>query len=176
MIAAVISLAILSQPVPVPLVYGVAECSGWPLTKNQLAADGILVQSVHVRANRVMARLYHPATKRRAHLVAHRVGSREAGWTVWSLRAPSAVAQLIAASPACRIATSYQQVMTWPVAAKVWLADRSTCYGEATWRGRAYVSWPCIWATDRAGTVTSLDGIGPGVTAGGSGAAAAGVE
>lgn len=178
MIAQVIALAILSQPAPVPMTYGLAECSAWPLTRGQLADDGIRVQSVHVKPRRVMARLVHAATGRRGHLVAHKLGSREAGWAVWSIRAPSRVAALIAASPDCRVVATYQQAMAWPTAARDWLAERSTCYGAATWRGRAYSVWPCVWSTDRVGqgSVSNLAGIGPGVLAGGSGRIAAGVE
>jgi len=178
MTAAIIALAILSQPAPVPMVYGVVECSSWPLSRGQLADDGIRVLSVHQRARRVMARLYHPATKRRANLVAFRLGSREAGWTVWSVRAPSRVAAMIAASPVCRAAYTYAQVVGLPVAVRNWIAERSTCYGAATWRGRAYSVWPCRWSITRSGqgSVSNLAGIGPGVMAGGDGAAAAGVQ
>ena len=151
MIAQIVALAILSQPAPVPMVYGLAECSGWPLTASQLAADGIRVQSVRARPRRIMARLIHPATRRRANLVAHRIGSRETGWTVWSVRAPSRVAALIAASPLCRQVATYQQALSWPQAARDWLTSRSTCYGAATWRARPYSAWPCSWTTTRAG-------------------------
>jgi hypothetical protein len=178
MIAQVVALAILSQPAPIPMTYGIAECSSWPLSRAQLADDGIRVQSVHLRAGRVTAHLLHPTAGRRAHLVAHRIGSREAGWSVWSIRGPSRVTALIAASPACRVTATYAQVMGWPTAARDWLTARSTCYGSATWRGRVYSVWPCIWSTERAGqgSITNLAGIGPGVMAGGSGAVAAGIE
>lgn len=177
MTAAIIALAILSQPAPVPMVYGIAECSGWPLTAGELADDGIRVEGVHQRAGRVMVRLLHPSTGRRAHLVAHRLGSREAGWSVWSVRAPTRVAALIAASPACRVSLTYDQVRSLPAAQRDWIAARSTCYGAATWRGRAFTVWPCIWSSERAGqgTVSTWAAVGPGVLAGGSGAEAAGV-
>lgn len=173
---AILTLALLSQPAPVPMTYGIAECSGWPLGVEQLSDDGISVDGVHVRPRRVMVRLRHVAKGRRAHLVAHRLGSREEGWSVWSVRAPARVAALIAASDKCRVTATYQQVLQWPQAARDWVAARSTCYGAATWRGRAYSVWPCIWSSERAGqgSVSNLAGIGPGVMAGGSGAVAAG--
>lgn len=176
--ATILALAILSQPAPIPMTYGVAECSGWPLTAGQLSDDGIKVLGVHQSTGRVMVRLLHVASKRRAHMVAFKLGSRETGWTVWSIRAPTRIAALIAASPLCRVTATYQQVLSWPQAARDWLAERSTCYGAATWRGQSYAVWPCIWSTERSGegSVSSLAGIGPGIEAGGSGAEAAGVQ
>lgn len=175
---------ILSQPAPgapgapVPLSYWLAECSAWPLSRAQLADDGIRVESVHQRPGRVSVRLRHPATGRRAHLEAHRLGSREAGWSVWSIRGPTRILPLMASSPACRVVATYAQARTWPAAARNWLAARSTCYGSATWRGAAFAVWPCAWSTERAGqgAVNNLAAIGPGVLAGGSGAVAAGYD
>ena len=178
MTATLIAAAVLSQPAPVPTSYWLAECNGWPLSRAQVVGQGIRVVSVHKRARRVLVRLDHPATRRRAHLVAHRLGSREAGWSVWSVRGPTRVRTLMAASSStCRVVATYTQARSWPAAVKSWLAARSTCYGSATWRGRPFVSWPCRWATERAGqgTITNLAAIGPGVLAGGSGAAAAGL-
>jgi|GEM_PF-6343233 len=177
MSAAIIALAILSQPAPVPMTYGIVECNGWPLSVGQVTDDGIRVVSNHVRISRAMTRLVHVATKRRANMVAHKIGSRETGWTVWSIRTPTRVAALIAASPACRVALTYAQVIQLAPAWRNWIAERSTCYGSATWRGRAYSVWPCVWSTSRAGhgSITNLAAIGPGVIAGGSGAEAAGV-
>jgi len=174
---AILALAILSQPAPVPMTYGIVECNGWPLAVGTVTDDGIRVVSNHIRNDRAMTRLLHVATGRRANMVAFKIGSREVGWTVWSIRTPSRVAALIAASPACRVALTYAQVIGLAPAMRNWIAARSTCYGSATWRGRAYSVWPCIWSTERAGegSITNLSGIGPGVMAGGSGAAAAGV-
>jgi len=163
-------------PAPVAMSYWIAECNGWPLAKSDLADDGIRVDRVSSRPGRVTVRLSHPATRRRAHLVAHRLGSREAGWSVWSVRGPTAVGKLMKASDKCRVVATYTQARSWPKAARDWLLERSTCYGSATWRGRVYRVWPCVWSTERAGqgSITNLAAIGPGVIAGGSGAAAAG--
>ncbi len=173
-----LALAILSQPAPVPMVYGIMECSEWPLTQGQLASDGIRVVSVHQAPGRRWARLEHPASGRRANFVAFRLGSREAGWSVWSVRAPSTIRSMLASSPVCRVALTYDQVRALPAAQRDWIAARSTCYGAATWRGRSYSVWPCSWSTERAGegSVTNWAAVGPGVLAGGSGAEAAGVE
>jgi hypothetical protein len=177
---AVLALAILSapaRPAQVPLVYWLTECSAWPLSPAQLADDGIRVDWVRVRPGRVSVHLSHRATRRRAMLEAHRLGSREAGWSVWSIRGPVSIRRLMADSPLCRIVATYTQARDWPAVAKAWLQARSTCYGSATWRGRVYTVWPCRWSTERAGqgTVTQVDGIGPGVLQGGSGRIAAGV-
>ena len=177
MIAQLIAIAILSSPAPVPTSYGVVECSGWPLSRGQLHASGIRVVRVHQRPGRVLVRLDRPATRQRANLVAFRLGSREAGWTVWSVRGPTVVLQMIASSPKCRNALTYKQVRQLPTAWRNWIAERSTCYGSATWRGRAFTVWPCVWSTSRAGqgSISNLAGIGPGILAGGSGLEAAGV-
>lgn len=178
--AAILALTILSapvQPAQVPLSYWLAECSSWPMVRGELADTGIRVQSLKVTPGRVSAYLRHPQTRQRAAFRAIRLGSREAGWSVWSIRGPAAISRLMASSAACRVVATYTDVRSWPVAARQWLQARSTCYGSATWRGRSYASWPCRWATERAGqgTVTQIDGIGPGVLQGGSGAEAAGV-
>lgn len=175
---AILTLAILSQPAPVPMVYGIVDCNGWPLAVGQVTDDGIRVVANHIRAGRATTRLLHVASGVRANMVAHKLGSTGDGYTAWTVRVPARVAALVAASPACRLAITYAQIGTLTVAQRNWIAARSTCYGAATWRGRAYKVWPCIWSTERAseGSVTTLSGIGPGIMSGGSGAEAAGIE
>jgi hypothetical protein len=178
--AIILATLILSAPVqpePVPLSYWLAECSSWPMVRGELADTGIQVQSIRTAPGRVSAYLRHPRTRQRAAFIAARIGSREAGWSVWSIRGPAAIRRLMASSESCRVVATYTEARSWPVAARQWLQARSTCYGSATWRGRAYASWPCRWATERAGqgVVAQIDGIGPGVLQGGSGAEAAGV-
>lgn len=174
---ATLILSAPARPAPVPVSYWLAECSSWPLTASQLADDGIRVSWVHAQPRRVTAYLVRPATRQRALVSAVLVGSREAGWSVWSVRGPASLRRAMAASEACRAVGTYTEARTWPVAVRDWIQARGTCYGSATWRGRAYTSWPCRWATERAGqgTVTQIDGVGPRVLQGGSGRAAAGV-
>ncbi len=178
MIAALITIAILSQPAPLPKTYAVAECQGFPLTRDQLSDDEIKVVAVHNKGRRVAALLRKVGTKRRAILVAYRLGSREAGWTVWSIRGPTRVLKLIQDSPNCRASGTYKQAMNWPTAPLNWLKRRSVCHGVATWRGKAFTVWPCGWEATRPGdgTVTTLTGIGPGVMSGGNIYDAAGVD
>jgi hypothetical protein len=165
------------RPARVPLVYWLAECSVWPLSPAQLADDGIRVDWVRTHPERVSVHLSHRATRRRAMLAAHRLGSRETGWSVWSIRGPVSIKRLMVDAPACRVVSTYAAAAVWSAPAVDWLQARSTCYGSATWRGRVYTVWPCRWSTERAGqgTVTQVDGIGPGVLQGGSGRIAAGV-
>lgn len=174
---AVLILSAPARPAPVPVSYWLAECSSWPLTAAQLADDGIRVSWVHAQPRRVTAYLVRLATRQRAMVSAVRVGSREAGWSVWSVRGPDSLRRAMVGSAACRAVATYTEARSWPLAARNWIQARCTCYGSATWRGRAYASWPCRWSTERVGqgTVTQIDGIGPGVLQGGSGRQAAGV-
>lgn len=178
---AFVLVGLWAAPAPPPtMVYWLAECSGWPLSRAQLTDDGLQVQAVHARPGRVSARLRHQATGRRAHLVAHWLGSREAGWSVWSIRGPDSLRQLMAmATQVCRLVATYAQA--WQqlgTTARAWLSERSTCYGQAIWRARAYIAWPCWWSTEKAGqgTVIDLAGVGPGILAGGNGHRSAGLN
>jgi hypothetical protein len=168
---AILTMVILSQPVSIPMVYGLAECSSWPINKEQLESNGISVVAIREGNGRVLVRLKHKSSGRKVNAVAFNLGQREVGWTFWSVRSPTSIAIMIAESPECRIAVTYQQALSsWTTEAKDWLKEKSTCLGVATWRGRSYTMWPCSWSISRSGegTITSIDAVGPGVMMGGS--------
>ena len=54
----ILAMAILSSPAPVPTSYGIVECSGWPLSRGQLAASGVRVVRAHQRPGRILLRLW----------------------------------------------------------------------------------------------------------------------
>jgi hypothetical protein len=174
---AVVLMVQLTTLPPVPRSYWLAECSAWPITMDDLP-DGVQLTKIRVRPGHVWALFVKPSTRQRGVLEAYRLGSREQGWSIWSVRGPTVARDVMAVSPACRVVATYQQVMAWSAPARDWLAARSTCYGSATWRGRNYNVWPCRWSTERIGqgSVSALIGIGPGVMYGGSGREAAGVD
>jgi len=149
---------------PIQRVNWIAECSEMPAD----TVEGIEVLAVVRRPGMVGALL--KKNSRRGWLIGHKLGSREAGWYVFSITGPEPMMTRMKSSPACRV------VMTWKeawanlgAAAKQWLAERSTCCGEMTHRGRTFHSWPCRWEIDRAGEINIVNrtGIGPGITTGG---------
>ena len=160
----------------VPRNYWLAECSSWPLNKQALTADGFTVRWIRARPGQRQVYATNP-NGRRVMLSAHRIGSMNGGYSMWIVRGPPGMKVIMIDSGDCQAVASYPVMRaTWAPADRTWIRVRSTCYGSATWRGRSYSVWPCRWAQDRAGSVTSLDGLGPGVLSGGSGAIAAGIE
>jgi hypothetical protein len=162
------------------LTYWLAECQTAQLAT--LLAPGATWNGVTVARSRVTNRradaILTRSGYRPAALVLHRLGVRQAGYVVVNVRGPDAIRLMMTnASAICPTVRQYSEVMALPAAVKDWIAERSTCFGEASLGAATFAEWPCRWSTDRAGegfTVTTLSAIGPGITAGGSAASAAG--
>ena len=135
-----------------------ARCDSMPVE----AVDGIEIESVRTGNGRIVAVVRKG--KYLGYLTASRLGVYQ-GSPVYSVVGPTVLRDRMDADPAC------PQVVPWPqlgelgADARDWIAERSTCCGEAVVSGRTYRSWPCRWSTDRPGeiTITRLDGYGPGV-------------
>lgn len=152
---------------PLPTAIWLAECDGWPLRPADLEAEGITVVATRVRRNRAAALLKKGS--RRGWVIAHRLGERVSGWWVYAVRGPAAIASLMALAGRCRWVGTWAQAWALTPTVRDWIAERATCCGEAILSGRTFRSWPCSWATERPGLiVVQIDGIGPGVVAGGS--------
>ena len=158
---------VLSSPAPT-LNYWIAECQDLPSTANTTA-----VVAVSGTGSRVAYELLVDGVRVMGQ--SHYLGEYNPAWSFWSVRGPVELRAAYAAL-GCTV-IDYSAVPTLvPTARRKWIIARSTCYGEATWRGVIYTSWPCIWDDERSGegVVTTLSGVGPGVLAGGDGAQAAG--
>jgi len=136
----------------------IARCEALPVD----AVSDIEIESVRTGQGRITAVL----TKGRylGYLTADRLGVY-LGIPVYSVIGPTVLRDRMASDPACPQVKTYQDLATLGPVARDWIAERSTCCGEATVNGRTYHAWPCRWSIDRPAeiTVTRIDGIGPGV-------------
>lgn len=168
MIATIVAMAVLSAPVQPQMNYFLAECQTLPSTANHTA-----MVAVNNKGHRASYQMRISNTRVMAET--HYLGNYNPPWSFWTARGPQELRDAYVAEGCTIIEYTDIPTMT-PVARKDWIMDRSTCYGSATWRGRAYTVWPCKWSTERSGegSVSSLDGVGPGVETGTSGSDAAG--
>jgi hypothetical protein len=156
-----------ARPEPVAVDRYLVECRevGQVPTIPTVDATGIREKAAMNRGN--MRRLDYEMAGRRVHGVTHRLGSQRSGWSWYAVRGPVPLRAELALA-GCRV-VPYTTAKSEPPPVNAWLeAAGMTCCGAATWRGRAFTSWPCSWTTEREGqgTVTRLDGYGPGVVGG----------
>ena len=153
--------------------YYLLECSRWPLMDGK-QKNGVLQISSEIDAKRIYVVLHYNG--RRYAVSGDRLGSREAGWHVYSARMPVALADVLATYPAiCRHVRTWPQVMDLPLAARNWIKAKSVCHGVASIGGATLTEWPCWWQGRRAGfAVTSINALSPGVLYGQSSKAAVG--
>lgn len=153
-------MGLIYNPPEVPRTSWLAECSHWPITDGQTVGDVTQVSStIGADLSIILSKGKHLYA-----ITGWRLGSREAGWYIYSMTGPKAFMEALGDHPAiCRATLTYKEAWSAGTAVRNWIAARSTCLGKATLQGREYTSWPCRWTTERAGegfAVQSYTGIG----------------